>query len=120
MGVLGEFLIIASAGAAGVLLSAIPGFPLPGTVAGMIIMFILLVCGAVKIKQIEKTAGFFLKFLPLFFIPVIVNLLNEKETFQTYGFKLILIIIITTLITLTATGLTAKLMLHILEKRNSR
>ena len=116
MDVLGEFLIISLAGLAGILLAAIPAFPLPATVTGMIIMLLLLLTGIIKLKQIENVAEFFLRFLPLFFIPLIINLLKESEVFRLYGIKLIIIIISTTIITLTVSGLTAKLMLYILRK----
>ena len=120
MGVVGEFLIIAAAGAAGVLFSAIPGFPLPGTVTGMLIMLVLLLSGLIKLKWISSAANFFLKFLPLFFIPLIVNLLREADILDTWGFKLVIIIVLTTVITMAATGLTAKLMLAVLHRRSPK
>ena len=120
MGVVGEFLIIASAGAAGVLFAAIPGFPLPGTVTGMLIMLVLLLSGLIKLKWISSAANFFLKFLPLFFIPLIVNLLREADILNTWGFKLVIIIVLTTVITMAATGLTAKLMLAVLHRRSPK
>lgn len=117
MGVLGEFLIITAATAAGALLSYIPGFPFPGSVTGMILLLALLLSGILKLKHIKNAADFFLNFLPLFFIPLIVNLLKETELLSQYGGKLLIIIISTTIITLTLTGLTAKLLIRIIHKK---
>lgn len=111
MGILGEFLIISLTTATGILIAAIPGFPLPGTVTGMIIMLILLVTGVIKIKQIQRVSDFLTGTLPLFFIPLIVNIIGEQEILGSYGIQLLIIIIPTTLITLIITGLTAKLLL---------
>ncbi len=120
MGVLGEFLIISGAAAAGVLLSAIPQFPLPGSVTGMLILLFLMLIGVLKPERIKHAADFLIRFLPLFFIPLIVNLLKESELLETYGLKLLIIIISTTLITLAATGLTAHLLLSAASRRKQR
>lgn len=111
MGVLGEFLIISATAFAGILLSRIPGFPLPGAVTGMILMLIMLLSGVIKLKNIGRAADFFLKYLALFFVPLVVNLIRESKLLAAYGFRLVLVIIATTLITLAATGLTARLLL---------
>ncbi|HAK45955.1 MAG TPA: CidA/LrgA family protein [Spirochaeta sp.] len=118
MGVLGEFLIIAAAAFAGSILAQIPGFPLPSAVAGMLLMLILLLSGIIKLERVRRAADFFLKFLPLFFIPLIVNLLKEGEVLSEYGLEIIAIISITTVITLAVTGLTAKLLLKLIGRGN--
>ena len=118
MGILGEFLIISATATAGILLSMLPWFPLPGAVTGLILMLLLLLSGVVKLERVNRAARFFLKFLPLFFIPVIVNLVKEGEVLSEFGLKLIAVIFITTILTIAATGLTAKLMLVILKKRD--
>ena len=111
MGILGEFLLIAVTALAGILISVIPGFPLPGAVTGMILMLLMLLSGFIKLERIRNAADFFLKYLALFFVPLVVNLIKESELLSTYGLKLIIVILGTTLITLAATGLTAKLLL---------
>lgn len=119
MGILGEVLIITATTAAGTLLSYIPGFPFPGSVTGMLLMLILLLSGLIKLEQIKYASGFFLGFLPLFFIPLIVNLLEETEILGQYGVKLLIIIIGTSVITLITTGLTAKLLINIMHKKKT-
>ncbi len=101
------------------LLALIPGFPLPGTVTGMVFMLILLLSGAVKLNKIKHAAGFFLTFLPMFFVPLIVNLLKEGNLLREYGIKLLIVIMTSTVITMLAAGLTAKLMLNLNKKRKS-
>lgn len=120
MGILGEFLIIAATALTGILLAAVPGFPFPGAVTGMIIMLIMLMTRIIKLDRIKNASGFFIKFLPLFFIPFIVNLLKEQELLREYGFKFLLIIVGTTIITLAATGLTAMLLMKIIHEKDGR
>ena len=118
MGILGEFLIIISTAAAGNLISTIPGFPLPGTVCGMLLMFLFLMTGFIKLDRIRSAAGFFLRFLPLFFIPLIINLIQEKQLISRYGIKLFIIILATTVITMLVTGFTAALLLKLSGERD--
>ena len=118
MGVLGDFLIICLVTSAGALVSAIPGFPFPGTVTGMMIMVLLLLFRAVKVRRIERAADFLIRFLPLFFIPLIINIMKEYDLISRFGFKLLLIIFLTAVITMIITGLTAKALLSAAGKRN--
>ncbi|MDC7227507.1 MAG: CidA/LrgA family protein [Spirochaetales bacterium] len=113
MGILGEFLILAVVALSGSLMNLIPWFPLPGAVSGMLLMLILLLSGIIKLERVTNAAGFFLKFLPLFFIPFVINLMKESDVIAAYGVKLILVISVTTLLTMAATGLTAKLLLSL-------
>ncbi|MBI9109248.1 MAG: CidA/LrgA family protein [Spirochaetales bacterium] len=120
MGVLGEFLLISLVTTAGVLIATIPLLPFPGTVTGMLIMLILLLTNIIKVKQISRASDFFSSFLPLFFIPLIVNITSEQELLSRYGIKLLIVIIPTTITTLIATGLTAKLLLYLTEKKRNK
>ena len=83
-------------------------------------MLILLLTRIVKLDRIKNAAGFLLKFLPLFFVPLIVNLLKEQELLSRYGIKLLIIITGTTIITLATTGLTAMLLLKIMGGKDGR
>lgn len=120
MGVLGEFLLISIITSAGVLIAEIPGFPFPGTVTGMVLLLVLLLTGIVKLKHIGRAADFLTGFLPLFFIPLVVNIMSEQALLSRYGIKLFIVIIPTTIITLLVTGLTAALLIRInnCRKRN--
>ena len=48
---------------------------LPGNVAGMLLMFALLLTGVVKPAQIEAGGGFLLRHFAFFFIPISVGLM---------------------------------------------
>jgi holin-like protein len=117
LGVLGEFLLICLVTSAGVLIAEIPGFPFPGSVTGMVIMLTLLLTGILKLKAICRATDFFIGFLPLFFIPLIVNITSEQALLSRYGIKLLIVISLTTVITLITTGLTAKLLLFMQNKK---
>jgi holin-like protein len=116
LGIFGEFLLILLVTAAGVLVSSVPGFPLPGSVTGMLIMLVLLLSGLIKLSSIRRASDILIKFLPLFFIPLIVNIIREGGLVSRYGSRIAVVIISTTIITLAVTGLTAKMMIHLTGK----
>ena len=67
--------------------------PIPGNVLGMIILFISLITGVIKLEWIERAASFLLKHLVFFFIPITVGMMTLGSTFQHHGFLLFVILI---------------------------
>lgn len=108
-----DLLVICLTAAAGSLLAAIPGFPFPGSVAGMILMLLLLLFRLIRLEWVEKAADFFLTFLPLFFIPLVVNILDEQELLSAYGLKIAAVIFLSSIITIITTALTVRFVLFI-------
>ncbi|MGD6878599.1 CidA/LrgA family protein [Bacillus infantis] len=78
--------------------------PLPASVLGMMILFILLLTGAVKVSQIEKGASFLNRHLAFFFIPIAVGLMSYGGLIQTSGWQLLVMIIGSTVIGLIVTS----------------
>lgn len=82
--------------------------PLPGNVLGMLILFALLSLRIVPVAWVEDGAGFLLKHLAFFFIPIAVGLMAWGDLFITSGFKLILILTVGAVLSLIATGWVAQ------------
>jgi len=70
--------------------------PIPGNVLGMIILFLLLLMGIIRIEWIEEGADFLLKHLAFFFIPIAVGLMQWIGLFQLSGVQLLVSIILGT------------------------
>lgn len=78
--------------------------PIPGSVLGMILLFLSLSIGIVKLKYIEKAAEFLIKHLALFFVPYAVGLMIYGDLIKSSGWKLLLMIIGSTVIGLVVTS----------------
>lgn len=63
--------------------------PLPGSVAGMILLFLLLSFGLVRVSQLQTVTDFLLKHMGFFFVPITVGLMNYGEIFHSYGIVLL-------------------------------
>lgn len=57
-------------------------FPVPGSIYGMVIMFVLLITGAVKLEKVETVADFLVDCMPLMFVPGGVGLIKSWSTLQ--------------------------------------
>ena len=62
---------------AGELLNAILPLPVPASVYGLIILFLLLCTKIVKLEQVEKVSEYLMSIMPLFFIEPTVGIMNS-------------------------------------------
>lgn len=93
--------------------------PIPGSIIGLIIMFILLVTGIFPLRWIDQGASFMVKNLVLFFIPGIVGILNYFSLFKGKGLLLFAITIVSTLLVMVFSGLVSQFLVGISEGRAS-
>jgi holin-like protein len=84
------------------------GLPLPGNVVGVILLYLLLNLGLLRLEHVQDAADFLLRHLVFFFIPVAVDLMNWGGLFWTYGLKLALAIGVSTILTYLGTGFIAQ------------
>lgn len=117
MRLIGQFLIIAGVSFAGELLSLLLPFPVPASIYGLVLMLILLMTGVVKLHQVKTAADFLIEIMPLMFIGPSVGLMESLPALQAMLLPLVVILILTTLLTMGATGLTAQ---ALVRRRQSR
>lgn len=88
LAVVWQLLIILFVSLAGDKLAAVFSLPIPGSVVGMLLLFMLLYTGLIKPDYIQEVTGFLLKHMAFFFIPVTVGLMNYWEIFHKQGIVL--------------------------------
>lgn len=74
--------------------------PVSGSIVGLMLLFILLLFRIVPVKWIENGSIAVLSYLPLFFIPATVGIVNHLDIFDGRGLLLILILIVSTVLTM--------------------
>lgn len=80
IGYLGSFFIILACLAVGKWISSLLPFAFPGSILGMLILFLLLNFQLVRMHWIEPSASLLLRHMALLFIPVAVGLLAYLDT----------------------------------------
>ena len=76
MKIIKQFGIIFSICWVSVILEKYIPFPIPATVIGLILLFICLVTGILKIENIKEKSDFLLGNMAFFFVPAAVGIIN--------------------------------------------
>lgn len=89
---------------------------IPGSLIGMIILFILLTTKVIKYDFVDDVGEFFVNNMGFFFVPVAVSIMNYFGILVPIWWKLLLIIIISFFLTFVSVGLSVKLTMFIQDK----
>lgn len=89
---------------AGELLSRITPLPIPSSIYGLLLLFILLMTKVLKLEQIKETGYFLIVIMPLMFIPAAVGLVGTWSSIQYIFIQVIVITVISTIVIMVATG----------------
>jgi holin-like protein len=81
--------------------------PIPGTILGIIVLFVLLKTNVIKLSWIEQGANWLLAELLLFFIPAAVGVMNYMSLLEQDGIRILLVVISSTLVVMASSGLIA-------------
>jgi len=112
------FLVILVSLLLGNFITAFTKLPIPGSILGMLILFILLSKKVVKVETVDPAAGLLISIMMILFIPGIVNLMNVYEKFQGVIPQLIIIVVGTTLLIMATTSIVADRIIKAKNKDN--
>jgi holin-like protein len=104
-----QFLIICWIYISGIVLVKVLQLPLPGSIVGMFILFLALVSEKLKLEWVENAANLYLKHMSLLFIPPIIGVVLFMDILRAYGWKLFIVLIISSLNVLLGTAGTVEL-----------
>ncbi|WP_243321941.1 CidA/LrgA family protein [Geothrix sp. SG200] len=106
--ILGQLTLLALIYLLGNQVARLAHLPVPGNVVGIILLYLLLNLGVVRLEHVQEAADFLLRHLVFFFIPVAVDLMNWGGVFYRYGLALALAIVLSTALTFLGTGAIAQ------------
>ena len=90
--------------------------PVPASVYGLVIMFLLLWTKVIKLSQVENVADFFLQIMPFFFVAPTVGLITSFDAIRGNVLWLVLMCFISTVVTIAVTGTVAQLVMKLMKK----
>lgn len=114
-----QIIIIFSISAAGEILNYFIPLPIPASIYGMIIMFILLWSGILKLHNVRDTGYFLIEIMPMLFIPSAVGIMTEFTELKAIWWQIIIITIATTVIVMAVTGLVTQFIIRYGRKKNT-
>ena len=115
-----EFMLIFTINYIGILLSKILHLPLPGTIVSLLLLFLMLQFKVLKLEKIENAGNFLLLNMTIFFMPPTVKIIDSYELLEKDLFKIIVIIIVSTFLTMGITGKVVQLMIDFKERKEKK
>lgn len=98
----------------------LPQFPVPTPLIGLILLFLCLTSGLVRLEQVEKLSQNLLGLIGLLFVPSGISLANSLHLFRQEGLKIIVVVILATIILLLSVAYTSKLIAKIAAKSSTK
>lgn len=90
----------------------------PGSIVGLILLFVLLATKIIPESWISSGAETLLAYMTLFFIPVTVGIVDYPELISWQGLIIIGIILVSTILSIVASGKATQLVENHIEKQS--
>lgn len=85
------------------------GWPIPGGVMGLALLLLLFASGVLQPAMLQLGAGWLMAEMLLFFIPALMSLLDYGALIRDEGWRILLVIAVSTLMVMVVTALTVEL-----------
>lgn len=106
-----QFMIILLVSFVGELLKYAIPLPVPASIYGLVILFILLETGVLKLGAVKETAVFLIEIMPLMFIPAGVGLMESWSDLSSMLIEVIVITLVSTVLVMGISGKVTELVL---------
>ena len=91
--------------------------PIPGSIYGVVLLFLLLLTGVLKLKHVEGAGNFFLTILPFLFISNCVSLMDSMSLLGEHVIVIVILTIVSTLVVMVVTGGVAQVFINHKKKK---
>ena len=106
-----QFMIILLVSFWGELLKYVIPLPVPASIYGLVILFILLEAGILKLDAVKETSVFLIEIMPLMFIPAGVGLMESWGDLNSMLVEVVVIILVSTVLVMGVSGKVTELVL---------
>ncbi|MBP2196120.1 CidA/LrgA family protein [Pantoea cypripedii] len=79
--------------------------PLPANVVGMVLLLVLIMTHVIPLRWVKAGANWLLAEMLLFFVPAVVAVVNYSDLLRSEGWRICVVIALSTLLVLAATSL---------------
>ena len=99
-----QFLIILAISMIGEILKYLLPLPVPASIYGMLILFVGLMTGIIRLESVREAGKFFIATMPVMFIPAGVGLITSWSQLQPFLVPLLVITVVSTFVVMIVTG----------------
>ena len=115
-----QFMILLAVTLVGEILRALIPFAIPAGIYGLVILFLCLCFGVIKLDQVEGAADFLIEIMPLCFIPAGVGLMTRWAQLQSLLLPVLISLFVVTVLVMVATGFATQYLVRRKEKKEGR
>ena len=115
-----QFALIALLTFIGECLNMLIPLPVPASIYGMVLLFLCLQTGILKLSQIEETADLILGVMPIFFISPTVSLMSSIGVIKESLIGVFVVCVVSTVAVMLSTGLVAQFVIRKDKKEGGR
>lgn len=98
----------------GELLRSLIPLPIPASIYGMVLLFLALSFGIVKLEQVKTAGNFLTSFFPVLFVAPVVSLIDCWDDIKAHILPILLVMILSSVVCFFVSG---KLTQHLMKKR---
>ena len=85
---------------------------IPGSIYGLVLMFILLMLHVIPLEDVKETAEFLIEIMPVMFIPAAVGLLESWDQLRPIVIPVLVITVFSTFLVMVVTGKVTEFVIH--------
>ncbi|MDO4357902.1 MAG: CidA/LrgA family protein [Clostridia bacterium] len=108
-----QFVLIFFISMLGEMIHAVIPLPIPASVYGLVLLFVALETGVVKLAQVERAADLMIELMPLFFVPPGVSLMNIWGDISGLLLPFAVTIAVSTVVVMGVTGRATQAVMHL-------
>lgn len=114
-----QFLIIITISLIGEILKELIPVSIPASIYGMLILFVCLMTGFIKIEHVKDVGKFLIEIMPIMFIPAGVGLMSSWDVLRPALIPIIIITVVTIITVMAATGLVSQSIIRFRKSKRS-
>lgn len=114
---LSQITVITAVSLVGEILAHIIPLPIPGSIYGLVIMFLLLLCGVLKVSQVKAVGDLLLTLMPIMFVGPTVGLIEKFDACREFILPILLTVTVSTFIVMAVTGVVSQALIKLQDKK---
>lgn len=115
-----QFFIIALISLIGECLNRLIPLPIPASIYGIVILFLLLMSGVIKVSQIKEVSSFLIEIMTVMFVVPAVGLMESFSLLRPYLSAYVVIIVVSTAAVMIVSGLVTQAVMRSTEKKEEK
>ena len=115
-----QFIIILVISFIGELLKYILPLPVPASIYGMVILFVGLLTGLIKLENVREAGRFLIEIMPIMFIPAGVGVMASRGVLSPILVPVAVIIVVALITVMAVTGRLAQMIIRFDKKKEKK